>query len=747
MTWSEKFPSHSFFRENTLAYGGDWNPEQWTPETLTEDFQLMQELKVNLMSVGIFSWAKLEPSSGNYDFAWLREILDECHQKGIQVDLATPTAAAPAWLFNTDPTATAVTKSGVRLTFGSRQEHCPTNPTYRQAAKKLVEKLAETFGNHPAVTMWHVNNEYACHTLRCYCDNCAINFQKWLREQYETIENLNSAWVGAFWSNTYTDFTQILPPRTTATFTNPAHELDYYRFADEQLLRNFLTEAEIIRRHSPNRPITTNFMGEFPALDYAKWAEHLDLISDDDYPDPANPAAGHQVAFNSALMRGYAGDQPFILMEQTTAAVQWRKKNTPKRPGQHLLWSLSRVAHGANGILQFQWRQSPGGAETFHSAMVNHSGKSSFFWEETALTGQVLQQLNAVSEEFTSHSIAVLTDADSARARHLSVGPKETPLNYAAARAWHKALWEKNLPADVVAVRQLLKQNPNRYQVIIVPDIFIDYPELAQHLEKAAAAGAQIIVTKETGVVDCTLKAILGGYLGSLKNLLGVKVTDHRINASEYSQLSSENGVSLPYPKPDPRVNHISSAVGIPGADRQIYLDTDFAPLQRALEKIGKPTPRITGFEWGEYVVATQPASETTLPTWLNDEVEVIAQFSGQGGNDLAGWPAITRRQVGKETKGAAWYVATDLDEVGKAALLEVVCAYARISPTAVDLPAGVEVTQRGNVRFYLNHSDKSVQLAGVSGFELTTQREATGHVMLPPRTAIAVAIPSRLQK
>lgn len=104
MTWSEKFPPQSFFRNHTLAYGGDWNPDQWDENTLTEDYQLMQETGANLMSLGIFSWAKLEPTPGNYQFAWMGEILDQCHANGIQIDLATPTAAPPVWLFEIDPT-------------------------------------------------------------------------------------------------------------------------------------------------------------------------------------------------------------------------------------------------------------------------------------------------------------------------------------------------------------------------------------------------------------------------------------------------------------------------------------------------------------------------------------------------------------------------------------------------------------------------------------------------------------------
>ncbi|EEH63644.1 beta-galactosidase trimerization domain protein [Gleimia coleocanis DSM 15436] len=711
-----------------LAYGGDWNPEQWSPETLNEDFQLMHETNVNLVSLGIFSWAKLEPKEGEYDFTWMKEILDRCHAEGIHVDLATPTAAPPAWLLAYENTA-ATDKNGIKMSFGSRQEYCPTSEKYRTKAAEIATRLGTEFGDHPAVVMWHVNNEYGCHTLRCYCDNCATGFRAWLKEKYGTIEAVNQAWVTAFWSNTFQDFSEVNPPRKTATYTNPAHELDYWRYCDDQQLENFKTEANILRRLSPGRPVTTNFMGEFANLNYGKWAEHIDVISDDDYPDPANPVSAHQVVFNAAMMRGYAKGQPFLLMEQVAGAVQWRPENTQKRPGQYQLWSLSRVAHGANGILQFQWRQSPGGAETFHNGMVNHAGKFSKWWPEVCETGRALQRLEPVAEQLVSSEAVVLIDSDSARARHLAIGPREVEANFQGARLWHRALWEKGVVADVLSVRSLLRGDNklDSYKLIVVPDIFIDYPELAKQLDSAAAGGAQVIVTKETGVTDENLKAILGGYLGSLKKLLGVQVTDHHLSAYKTK-----------FAQPDPRVSRITSAIGTPGAEEYYTLDTEFAPLQRALQKIALPTPQMRGHQWGENVIATQPATQVTLSTWLNDEVEVIAQFSGHNGSDLAGWPAITRR---RHEQGAGWYVATDLDEVGKAAFLEVVCAYARISTDAEQLPAGVEKAQRGNVCFYLNHSDKAVQLAGVSGFELLTQSEATGHVMLPPRTGIAVQV------
>ncbi|MBA7676412.1 hypothetical protein ES703_84653 [subsurface metagenome] len=37
------------------------------------------------------------------------------------------------------------------------------------------------------------------------------------------------------------------------------------------------------------------------------------------------------------------------------------------------LWSYQAIAHGADGMMFFQWRQSRRGAEKFHSGMVDEA--------------------------------------------------------------------------------------------------------------------------------------------------------------------------------------------------------------------------------------------------------------------------------------------------------------------------------------------------------------------------------------
>ena len=713
---------HELLGLTSPAYGGDYNPEQWDEATFAEDLELMAEAGVNLVSFGIFSWARLEPREGVYELDWLVEIVDRLHEAGIAVDLATATASPPAWMATDHPESLPMNADGVRLGLGSRQQYCPSSTVYRERSAALAGALAERLGDHPGVVMWHIGNEYGCHIAECFCPACARAFRAWLAERYGDVERLNAAWGTDFWSQRYTSLEQVSPPAAMPTFHNPAQLLDWRRFSDHQLRSLMEAEARILRQRS-TRPVTTNFMGDFPATDYWRWAEALDIISDDSYPNPADAAAAHEVAWAGDLMRGLADGRPWILMEQAPGAVQWRRRNSPKRPGQFLLWSLARVAHGADGVLQFQWRQSRQGAETFHSGMVPHAGRAGRTWDEVVATGRALKRLGPVLGEPVRAEAAVVLDWDSQWALSSTIGPVEPGERFEAARAWHRSLWEAGIATDIVPVRADLAG----YRLIVVPEVFIDYPELARNLEGAAAAGAQVVVAGPTGVVDTDAGAVLGGYLGSLRPLLGVRVTDHA-------------ALSGPVGQDDPRgalVNRVSRAVGTPAAEIWTGLEAVGEPLRRVLNQMGTPAPDLRAGGWAEEVRIDEVPGGVEAGQG-QEPVEVVAVFDGRGGGaDLAGRPAITRRPV--RGPGAAWYVAADLDAVGRAALLRLVCAHARIRPVVADLPDGVEAQRRGEILFLLNHGDRAAEVAGIVGTDLISGEACTGHVVLAPRSALVV--------
>ena len=242
-----------------IRYGGDYNPEQWPSEVWDEDVRLMVQAGVNLVTVGVFSWAQLEPAERTYSFAWLHEVLDLLGDAGIGVDLATPTASPPPWLSARYPDVLPVDARGARYSHGSRQHFCVCSASYRARARRVVERLVSEVANHPAIEMWHVHNEYGCHVPYCYCDNHAQAFRAWLQRRYGSVDELNEAWGTTFWSQRYGEFAEVLPPRLTPTFVNPGQELDYKRFSNDAFLEEFFEDSPA------GHPCDDEFHGVFQA--------------------------------------------------------------------------------------------------------------------------------------------------------------------------------------------------------------------------------------------------------------------------------------------------------------------------------------------------------------------------------------------------------------------------------------------------------------------------------------------------
>ena len=669
-------------------FGGDYNPEQWPEEIWDEDVRLMREAGVTLATVGVFSWALLEPREGEYDFAWLDRVLDTLHGGGIRVDLATATASPPPWFSRWHPESLPVTAEGVRLSPGSRQEYCPSSPAYRAAAGRLVRAMAERYGEHPALQLWHIGNEYGCHVARCYCDESAVAFRRWLEAKYGTIDELNAAWGTTFWSQHYGGFDEILPPRATPAFGNPAQLLDFDRFSSDELLACFLAEKAVLREITPAVPVTTNFMGAFRNADYWRWAPHLDVIADDLYPDPADADGARGAALSRDLMRSLGGGRPWILMEQSTSAVNFRTANAPKRPGQMRALSYQAFARGAGALLFFQWRQSAVGAERFHSAMLPHGGTGTRVWREVAALGAELQELAPLVGAPTPAQAAIVLSWDSWWAieqRGLVAHQSYLPL----VSRWHGALTDAGLVVDIVRGDEDL----TGYPLVIAPALYVATDEQLARLDEAARAGSTVLVTDQTALVDERLRVRLGGYLGSLQDTLGVWI-------EEYTPLAE--------------------AQQRPGA------------IPVAAESRVAPTVRVAG---SLFAGGSTEAVEWQDAVRVRD-AEVLATFDE---GDYAGWPALTRKRVGD---GAAWYLATRLGRGAEAQLLDALLAEAGLRRrTVVEEPATgfVEVVRRGDADIVINHGRAPVTLA-LDGVDALSGEDARGRVLPPNGVAVIPA-------
>ncbi|WP_405846637.1 beta-galactosidase [Streptomyces sp. NBC_01518] len=517
-----------------IAYGGDYNPEQWPEEVWAEDMRLMREAGVNFVSVGIFSWALLETSEGTYDFSAMDKILGLLHDNGIAADLATPTAAPPAWFYRAHPEALPVDKDGHRLSYGSRQTICPSSPAYREASLRITGALAERYADHPAVVMWHVHNEYGCHTNGCYCDTSAAAFRRWLRTKYgDDLDVLNHAWGTTFWSQWYYDWDEILPPRATAAGPNPANLLDWHRFCSDEWLSHYKAERDVIREAAPATPVTTNFMGITDALDYWRWAPEVDVVSEDHYAMSSDPEAEIGIALASDLVRSLAGG-PWFLMEHSTGAVNWQPVNRAKLPGELRRNALAHVAHGADGIAFFQWRAAKAGAEQWHSAMVPHAGTDSQIWRDVVRLGADLRALAEVRGSTGTAQVAIAWDWNARWALEFPAQPNSELRFQDLVRSWYAPLWRSGVAVDFVRPDADL----SAYRLVLAPSLYLVDDEGAANLTGFAERGGTLAVGFHSGAVDENCHVRLGGYPGAFREALGVR-------SDEYFPLQPGDTVTL----------------------------------------------------------------------------------------------------------------------------------------------------------------------------------------------------------
>ncbi|MEV5414232.1 beta-galactosidase [Thermopolyspora sp. NPDC052614] len=507
-----------------LAYGADYNPEQWPQEVWAEDVKLMREAGVNLVSVGVFSWARLQPTATTWDFGWLDRVLDLLWDGGVAVSLATATASPPPWLTHAHPEILPVDRLGHRMHHGGRQAWCPSSPVYREHALRLCEKLATRYGSHPALAVWHVSNELGCHNARCYCEVSAAAFRRWLRDRYGTLDRLNAAWATDFWSQVYSDWEQILPPRLAASYVNPTQQLDFARFSSDELRAQLRAERDVLRRLTPDVPVTTNFMimGETKNMNFATWADDVDFVANDHYPDGARAHPQIELAFSADLTRGIAGGRPWLLLEHATSAVNWQPVNLAKPAGALKPGSLAHVARGADGACFFQWRASRAGAEKYHSGMLPHAGTDSKTWREAVALGRDMAALAEVAGSRVSARVALLFDWEAWWAAELDSHPSELVRYREIALGWYEALWRAGITVDVVPPSADL----SGYALILAPTLHLTTDATAARLTAYVENGGHLLVTYFSGIVDENDHVRLGGYPGAFRTVLGVRAEE-----------------------------------------------------------------------------------------------------------------------------------------------------------------------------------------------------------------------------
>ncbi|WP_145319063.1 beta-galactosidase [Paenibacillus xylanexedens] len=659
-----------------MFYGGDYNPEQWDHETHLEDLRMFQLAGIDIATINVFSWALIQPDEVTYQFEELDQLINRLYESGVYICLATSTAAHPAWMAKKYPDVLRVDADGRKRKFGGRHNSCPNSPTYRKYSEKIADKLAERYKDHPAVLVWHISNEYGGD---CYCDNCEKAFRVYLKERYQTLEQVNKAWNTNFWGHTFYDWDEIVLPSNLSEHwgnnnsTFQGISLDYSRFNSDSMLDCYRLEYDAIKKHIPDSVVTTNLMGFFKQLDYFKWAKYMDIVSWDSYPGLATPVSFTAMAHD--LMRGLKDGQPFMLMEQTPSQQNWQPYNSLKRPGVMRLWSYQSVAHGADTIMFFQLRRSIGACEKYHGAVIEHAGhENTRVFREVAELGKELQILGDTTLGATVESkVAIVFDWDNWWAIEKSSGPT-VALNYVdQIHKYYAAFFRRNIQVDIVSV----DTDISKYDIVLAPVLYMVKPGFAAKLEKYVAAGGTFLTTFFSGIVNENDLVTTGGYPGELRKLLGIWVEE--IDAL------------------------------LPEQKNRIVLKEAYGDLQ------------------GEYGCGM-------LCDLLHSEgAEVIAEY---GDDFYKGMPVVTRNTFGQ---GEAWYVASDPDERFLDGLLGQLAAAKNVE-SLLATPEGVEVSARTKdgkpYLFVMNHnaSTQSYDLGTAKAHDLLTDRELSGSVEIEAR-------------
>lgn len=623
-----------------LLHGGDYNPEQWLeyPEILEQDIYYFKNAHINVVSLGIFSWSMLEPEEGNFQFQWMEKIIEQLYQNGIYVILATPSGAKPKWMTDKYPEILRVDETRHRNLYGERHNHCYTSPVYREKTRIINTELAKRFGNHPGVIAWHISNEFGG---ECHCELCQAEFRVWLEEKYQTIDKLNHAWATTFWSHRYNSFDQIESPSKRGEASLHGLNLDWKRFVTDRTADFVKHEVKCLRDAGSEKPTLLNLMYDYKGLNYHKFADVVDIISWDNYPQWHK-----KEEFLTAMDGGMQHDimrsikkQPFLLMESCPAATNWQPVSKLKKPGMLHAASMQAIAHGSDSVQYFQLRQSRGSSEKFHGAVITHrmvaadvdACKTTRTYKEVQNVGQSLKKLSEVVGSVVKAKVAVVFDWENRWAMEDAQGPRNAGLYYKeAVEKPYYALRKQGLDVDVIDMEQELTD----YQLVVAPMSYMFRADFDKKVRDFVDKGGHFVMTYWSGIVDETDLCFLGGTPFNLMDVLGLESAEiDALYDWEENTGTPINGNSLGLEK-SWKCKNLCEIVELSTAEALAVYEKDF--------------------------------------------------YQGQ--------PTVTMNSFGA---GKAYYVCADFEQGFYDELLEKIIKYKKIETPLAKIPEGVEVSSR----------------------------------------------------
>lgn len=511
-----------------MLIGAAYYPEHWPKDRWSEDARLMEEAGLGVVRLAEFAWHRLEPKEGQYDFAWLDEVMEVLASRGIRVVMCTPSAAPTARHIARWPDLLPVLADGRRYPFGIRRHYCFRHAGYRDACRRMADAMARHFGRNKQVLGWQIDNEFGGIDFgaMCYCPRCVQQWREWLRGRYGTLDALNEAWGTAFWSQEYSEWDQIVAPAEPVKHQNPSLYLDWRRFTSEGVLEFQQIQTDALRPHVGRQWIATNLMGLFVELDYHALAAPLDLVGWDCYPLLMKTYSDVTIAHAAA--RGLK-QKNFWVFEQQSGPHGWNTMSRAARPGEIRLWTYQSVACGADAVEYFRWRVATSGTEQYWHGILDHDARPGRRYEEVKRTaGELARLADAIAGTEVRAAAALWHLYDAHWVIGFQPGCPGMDLWQEAAR-FERALGRRGVMYDVVGPPADLA----RYRILICPHAVILSPEHARALGAFAEAGGTLVLTARSGERTWSNRIVQTPRPGLLADLAGCRVAEYDMVAGE----------------------------------------------------------------------------------------------------------------------------------------------------------------------------------------------------------------------
>jgi beta-galactosidase len=500
-----------------LLLGAAWYPEQWPESRWETDLTLMEKAHLHVVRVGEFAWSTLEPTEGHYDLDWLERAINLAGKYGIYTVLGTPTATPPAWLTTKYPETLRIDDNGRRAEHGNRLQYDWSDPKYRALSRGIVEKLATRFGHNPYVIGWQLDNEVSQTSTS---DGARKQFQDWLQKRYGTLDALNARWTTSYWSESYTDWSQIpIPKHGGVDNGNPGLLLCWRLFISDTWRSYMLNQIDVIRPRADARQfITTNTMGFFQYYDHYITESVLDLAAWDDYiPDGKIDPTWNGMAHD--LTRGFKRKN-FWVMETQPGFVNWSSVNPSLKKGDVRALAWHDIAHGADTVSFWQWRSALNGQEQYHGTLVGADGAPVPLYPEVQQIGAEFEKLGPVlANTYVDSEVAILHSYEARWAIEWQPqSDKFDPLQEMA--RYYGPLHRATQAVDIVAPNVDL----SKYKLVIAPALNLVTGEDANNLIAYVKAGGNLVLTPRSGMKDADNALQTNRQPGPLEPLLGGRV-------------------------------------------------------------------------------------------------------------------------------------------------------------------------------------------------------------------------------